>query len=259
MPSHWMPLYTGDYLKDTQRLSQGEHGAYILLILEYWNTGRPLPLSEKECNCIAKAFSEEERQNVGKILSLFFTKKSTGFHHKRIEKELKKNKEVSLKRKQAADKRWDANAYANNDANSMRSQPQLQPPSQLQLQNTPPNPLKGEASASPSPEKKPRSVKKIVPSDWQPPLTFRAWLSEKRPDVSEEELQAQIQKFKDNSLANGNAYLSFEAALRNWFTSPYYAPVLKEKNKETEIYINPYCISNRVKPGHERVEGSGQW
>lgn len=126
-------------------------------------------------------------------------------------------------------------------------------------ENTPPNPLKGEASASPSPEKKPRSVKKIVPSDWQPPLTFRAWLSEKRPDVSEEELQAQIQKFKDNSLANGNAYLNFEAALRNWFLSPYYAPALKEKKQETEIYINPYCISNRVKPGHERIGGSGQW
>lgn len=126
-------------------------------------------------------------------------------------------------------------------------------------ENTPPNPLKGEASASPSPEKKPRSVKKIVPSDWQPPLTFRAWLSEKRPDVTEEEIQAQIQKFKDYCHSNGKGYLNFEAALRNWFTSPLYAPALKEKKQETEIYINPYCISNRVKPGHERIGGSGQW
>ena len=38
----FIQIYIADYMADTQHLTTEEHGAYLLLIFNYWQTGKPL-------------------------------------------------------------------------------------------------------------------------------------------------------------------------------------------------------------------------
>lgn len=98
----WMPLHIGDYLKDTGHLNATEHGAYLLLIMHYWQNGS-LPDNERLIARIARldaAQWEESRD----VLAMLF---SYGWTHRRIDAELAKADEIIEKRRKAANKRHD--------------------------------------------------------------------------------------------------------------------------------------------------------
>lgn len=79
----WMPFYFGDYLADTGHLSTIEHGAYLLLIAHYWQTGT-LPNVDGQLARIARL--RPSQWKVIKVqISGFF---SADWKHKRIEFEL---------------------------------------------------------------------------------------------------------------------------------------------------------------------------
>lgn len=106
MSKAWMPLYIGDYLADTADLTQGEHGAYLLLLMHCWQKGF-LPANEKLCCRIAKADTPQSRKNVVSVRFRFFYLADDGnYHHKRIDKELLRSQEISEKRTEAVNKRW---------------------------------------------------------------------------------------------------------------------------------------------------------
>lgn len=79
MTSTWLPLNIGDYQKNTQRLNTEEHGAYLLLIMDYWMNG-PIPNDKKTLKNITK-ISAKKLQNV----LAFFEEKEGKLYHERIE------------------------------------------------------------------------------------------------------------------------------------------------------------------------------
>jgi uncharacterized protein YdaU (DUF1376 family) len=95
MTSHpiWMPLYIADYVRDTRHLTTLQHGAYLLLIMEYWTKGR-VPGTDAERARVTGMTRKQWRSNRLAIASLF----GPDWQHERIERELKKANDLRLKR-----------------------------------------------------------------------------------------------------------------------------------------------------------------
>jgi uncharacterized protein YdaU (DUF1376 family) len=123
----WMPLYIADYLADTMRLTTEQHGAYLLLIMDYWRNGS-LPDDDETLSSITKLQLSTWRKYRPVFTKLFMVGNGE-WRHKRIDQELLKATENSSKYEQrarkAAQKRWEkeeeftssSNAYS--DASSM--------------------------------------------------------------------------------------------------------------------------------------------
>ena len=78
----YMQLYVADYLADTIHLEADEHGAYLLIIMNYWQTGKPIP--EKRLQIISR-IPNGRWTDVKDTLSDFFTIDANGYWiHERI-------------------------------------------------------------------------------------------------------------------------------------------------------------------------------
>jgi uncharacterized protein YdaU (DUF1376 family) len=123
MSRPWMPLYVADYLRDTRRLTAAEHGAYLLLIMEYWTVGK-LPDDDKQL-CRIACMSAGEWRKASPNIQGYFKEGWSG--HKRIDAELAKSAEISSKRSASAKQKHSkssANAQQMNTHAGATSQPQ---------------------------------------------------------------------------------------------------------------------------------------
>lgn len=96
----WMPLYIADYLADTAHLNASQSGAYLHLIMHYWQTGK-LPAEDQALARIAR-MTPAEWAKAKSVIAAFF---QPGWRHKRIDAELEHAAEVSRKRRASAEQR----------------------------------------------------------------------------------------------------------------------------------------------------------
>jgi hypothetical protein len=80
-----MQLYVADYLADTMHLTTEEHGAYLLLIFNYWQTGKPIP--KVRLARIARVSSDRWLE-IEPALSEFFESDGEHWIHLRIERDI---------------------------------------------------------------------------------------------------------------------------------------------------------------------------
>ncbi len=84
----WFPLYIADYMADTTRLTTEQHGAYLLLIMDYWRNGSPPDDDGILCN-ITKLSPQAWKKHKPALAKMFRIENGVWLH-KRIDKELEK-------------------------------------------------------------------------------------------------------------------------------------------------------------------------
>lgn len=122
----WMPLYVADYLADTGHLSTVEHGAYLLLIMHYWQN-HGLPDSDQKLARISRMPLKEWTAIRDTIAELF----GENWNHARIDSELKNAHEMVAKRS-AAGKAGASARYGYRMAIAVQTNRQLQSQEQIQ-------------------------------------------------------------------------------------------------------------------------------
>lgn len=92
----YMQLYTSDYLADTAHLTTEEHGAYLLLLMNYWQRSKPLDNSNGRLAHVAR-LSAERWKEVEPVLAEFFIIDGDTWTQSRIERDLDKIRAKSSK------------------------------------------------------------------------------------------------------------------------------------------------------------------
>ena len=195
----WMPLYIGDYLADTARLTTEQHGAYLLLLMDYWRSGR-LPDNDQVLAQISK-LSPDAWSNAKAMLMQFFSIKDGFWVHSRVEKELNLAMENKAKMHDRASKaalaRW---KNANSNANAMLMQCPSPSPS--------PSPI---LKTNKRKEKKKYSLKTRIPEDFHISENVRLWASKN----NYQQLDRHFENFVNSAKAKEYEYADWDAAFRN--------------------------------------------
>lgn len=101
----YMQLYVADYLADTAHLTTTEHGAYLLLMFNYWQRGESFKAKDqqslnKRLATVAR-LSIAEWEEVRETIADFFEVTDTEWSHRRIDRDLEAVNAKSSKAKAA--------------------------------------------------------------------------------------------------------------------------------------------------------------
>lgn len=88
----YMPFYADDYMADAGFLPTIGHGAYMLLLLNYWQRQEPLPADDFTLQGITK-LSDADWERLKPHLARFFQEREGKWHHKRVDEEMARAKE----------------------------------------------------------------------------------------------------------------------------------------------------------------------
>jgi uncharacterized protein YdaU (DUF1376 family) len=230
-PLPWFAFNVQEYLADTMRLTTESHGAYLLLILDYYARGEPCPDDDFILAATVK-LSEEAWKRHRKVLAPFFDIREGYWFHKRIEREM----QAAMLKHSASVERAKAGAAAmhakragkeaktpSKRARSAQAVPAALPqamPTAVPKQGLKPaqehkHPSITEGGeSSPAPEGDQSVDLSPIPSDFLPEATTSDRASAAGMTVAE--IDSELVKFRNNSLAKGHFSRDWQASFAVW-------------------------------------------
>jgi len=97
-PLPFMRFYTDDYMADTAHLTTLEHGAYILILINYWRR-QQAPKADRLARI--SGLTKQEWSEVEPVLSELFSVEKDVWFHKRVEHELQRIKDETKRNSKA--------------------------------------------------------------------------------------------------------------------------------------------------------------
>lgn len=219
-PDTWMPLYWGDYAKDTGHLSATHHGAYLMLLKHYWVTGAPLPNDDSQLWRIACADSLAHWRKIKPVVLAFFTLEDGRLRHGRVEKELSDAVRHAERRtgaaRRASEARWGTQSESDAKRNASRM------PDGMRGQCPPPSPSPSQgltttesvANTARAGASQPRST--LISDEWEPGEAEIAALKAERPDMTEQVIAERMRDFRDWCAANATRTFNPAATWRGF-------------------------------------------
>lgn len=108
MGAPYMYFFPAEYLNDTQHLTRAQHGSYLLLLMHYWQSGKPMNNANGRLAVVAR-MSNKEWEKEEHIYAEFFDVDGDIWTHGRVEFDLerirKKSKSASYAGRMSASKR----------------------------------------------------------------------------------------------------------------------------------------------------------
>lgn len=143
--------HLGDIAKSCSDLSQGQMGAYDLLLDWHYSNEKLLPLAKDRLYLIGRARSRPERDNVDFVLGELFVWTAEGYSHKRAAEEMAKaNAQAEANRQVAIDREAAKKAARTEHESCTNRQRSQTPDSRLQTKAEASNPT-GYSSGDPDP------------------------------------------------------------------------------------------------------------
>ncbi|WP_081761413.1 DUF1376 domain-containing protein [Methylopila sp. 73B] len=213
MSAPFLPLYVGDYLRDTRGLTAEQHGAYLLLLMSMWSAGGRLPNDDRKLARFASCTPSRWAKIRGDVLS-FFEVHEAEIGHVRLGSELEKAQEKSIKRAEAGSKGGQAKALKDKVLGVANAMPEPCHSSEPEPEKKrTPTDVGVERARAPKP--KTGRASRLAP-DWRPSPETWSKLKEAHR-ASDGELERELVKARNwsASAANG-AKVNHEAFFANW-------------------------------------------
>ncbi len=219
---HWMPIHIGDYHRETRHLTTEQHGAYLLLGMEYWTKGS-LPDDDVLLARIAGMTKAQWRRNRSTLQALF----TDGWKHPRLDAEIERAAKVSARYAERA-RKGAAGLWKNRTATNASSMPEASSkdassiatdmPVETQPQPQPhDSSLSSESREGASHCSAPRSRDRggRLPTDWKPDESVVAWCVDRGLTLAQvDEALAEFHDFWKSAVKNATK-LDWNATFRN--------------------------------------------